>query len=110
MRILCFVLTQYSYLIFTFCKLSCNGGTPLHAGFASDTMFDQRVKSGKASKHNEEQLALVSARVLECGSACWCCRGEPEHHVVSSGDAGGSAADHQDVNRELNQADPSTDI
>ena len=69
-------------------------------------MFDQRVKSEKASKHNEEQLALV----LECGSACWRCRGEPEHHVVSSGDAGGSAADHQGVNPELNQADPSTDI
>ena len=29
-----FVLTQYSYLIFTLCKLSCNGGTPLHlSGF-----------------------------------------------------------------------------
>ena len=25
-----FVLTQYSYLILTLCKLSCNGGTPLH--------------------------------------------------------------------------------
>ena len=27
-----FVLTQYSYLIFTLCKLLCNGGTPLQQG------------------------------------------------------------------------------
>ena len=31
MRIFCFVLTVYSCLIFTLCKLSCNGGTPLQA-------------------------------------------------------------------------------
>ena len=27
-----FDLTQYSYLIFNLCELSCNGGTPLHGG------------------------------------------------------------------------------
>ena len=26
-----FVLTEYSYLIFTLCEPSCNGGTPLHS-------------------------------------------------------------------------------
>uniref|UniRef100_M4C5A9 Uncharacterized protein n=1 Tax=Hyaloperonospora arabidopsidis (strain Emoy2) TaxID=559515 RepID=M4C5A9_HYAAE len=34
-----FVLTEYSYLIFTLCKLSCNGGTPLHINLTKPNVF-----------------------------------------------------------------------
>ena len=59
-----FVLTKYSYLIFTLCKLSCNGGTPLQGG-------SNQIHACNCPGSGE--CALLSAEFLQCreGSSIW---------------------------------------